>query len=367
VNSTTRSPDDSGIQIQFKIDLPVCTLDVDLQLPGTGITALFGASGAGKTTFLRVVAGLEPARDVYIKVNNDVWQDDTCSFFLATYKRKLGYVFQEAHLFPHLNVLQNLQYGMHRMPVITRCLSLDEIIALLGLRNLTMRNPDTLSGGERQRVAIARALATSPRILLMDEPLTALDHDRKAEIMPYLERLHNELEIPMLYVTHALDEVARLADYLIVFEAGKVVANGPTNSLLTRLDLCAAYGESASAIVEASVISHDAQYDLTCVQFSGGTLQIPQKIAAVGAKMRLRIQARDVSLSIALQSDTSNLNSIAATVVALSAESVGQLTVRLDLNGTPLLAQITYKSAMNMHLVPGSRIYAHIKSIAILM
>ncbi len=354
------------INARFKVNYGGFSLDVDLALPGRGVTALFGTSGSGKTTCLRVIAGLERASDAYLEVNGEIWQDDQRGIFLPTYKRSLGYVFQEASLFAHLDVKRNLEYGMRRISTTSRQVSLDQAVSLLDIGHLMQRKPDKLSGGERQRVAIARALATSPRILLMDEPLAALDAKRKSEIMPYLERLHDELDIPILYVSHSPDEVARLADHLVLLENGKVIASGATNDLLTRLDLDVARGDSASALVTATISAHDPGFHLSSATFSGGQLLLPQQSATIGQQVRIRVQARDVSLSLTPQRDTSILNIVAATVTELSSDSAGQVMVGLDANGTRLLARITSKSCVEMDLVPGKALYAQIKGIAIL-
>ena len=360
------SAPDTGLQMRCKLDYLGFALDVDLQLPARGVTALFGPSGSGKTSCLRIIAGLERAADVYLAINGAVWQDDARGIFVPTHRRGLGYVFQEASLFAHLDVRHNLAFGMRRIPPAQRRVSLDFAVALLGIGHLQARRPDTLSGGERQRVAIARALATSPQVLLMDEPLAALDATRKAEIMPYLERLHDELAIPILFVSHALDEVARLADHLVLLEAGKVVAHGATGELLTRIDLGLAHGDSASALIDAGIVAHDAPYHLSSAEFSGGMLLLPRQTATIGARVRIRIQARDVSLSLAPQRDTSILNSIAVTVTELSDDAPGQVMVGLDADGTRILARITRKSAVAMGLQPGLRVHAQIKGVAIL-
>ena len=214
------------IAVRLVLARPGFTLDVDLQLPGRGVTALFGPSGCGKTTCLRAIAGLVRAQPGRVEVNGEVWQDDAQGLWRATHERALGYVFQEASLFAHLDVRRNMEYGLRRLPPARRRVSLEQAVELLGIGHLMERKPQALSGGERQRVAIARALATSPRLLLMDEPLAALDQARKAEILPYLERLHDELAIPVLYVSHAPDEVARLADHVVYLEAGRARAVG---------------------------------------------------------------------------------------------------------------------------------------------
>jgi molybdate transport system ATP-binding protein len=356
----------SALRARFTVDYDAFSMDVDLQLPGRGVTALFGPSGSGKTTFLRVIAGLERASNAYLEVNGEVWQDDARGIFLPTHQRALGYVFQEASLFAHLDVHRNLEYGMRRISRASRRVSLDQAVALLEIGHLKQRRPDTLSGGERQRVAIARALATSPDILLMDEPLAALDAKRKAEIMPYLERLHDELDIPVLYVSHATEEVARLADHLVLVDAGKIVASGATNDLLTRLDLDIAHGDTAGALVDATIVEHDPEYHLSCAEFAGGRLFLPQQTARVGQQVRIRIQARDVSLCLAPARDTSILNIVTATVSALSDDAVGQVMVGLDAGGTRILARITRKSAVAMQLAPGQSVYAQIKGVAML-
>lgn len=356
----------NAIQARVNVAYPDYSLAVDLELPGEGITALFGPSGAGKTTFLRAIAGLERARGSHIAVGGEVWQDDARGIFIPTHRRALGFVFQDVILFDHLNVKRNLEFGMKRVPEPQRKISLDHAVDLLGIAHLMERMPCTLSGGERQRVGIARALATSPRVLLLDEPLTALDMQRKSEIMPYLERLSEELNIPMLYVSHALDEVARLADHIVLLEAGRVLASDSTNSLLTRLDMPLAHGDAAAAVISGRVSSRDSEFQLACVDFPGGQIFLPNDTINIGQSVRLRIQARDVSLTLERQSGTSILNSIAATVVDLSDDSIGQMMVGLDAGGTRLLCRITKKSASTLELKPGKTLYAQVKGVAVL-
>ncbi len=357
------------VRASFRLKHPGFELDVDLDLAGRGVTALFGPSGSGKTSCLRTIAGLERGAQVskaYIAVNDVVWQDDAQGLFVPLHQRALGYVFQDANLFTHLSVAQNLVFGMTRVPPAQRRVALEQAVALLGIGHLLERRIGALSGGERQRVAIARALATSPRILLMDEPLAALDVQRKAEILPYIEKLHSELEIPVLYVSHALDEVARLAEHLVLLEAGRVTASGPTDELLTRLDLPLAHGDSAGAVLAATVLSHDPGDHLSSVGFCGGTLIVPQSSAVIGQRLRIRVQARDVSLTLSRQSGTSILNILSATITALSCESPGQVMVALDVGGCPLLARVTARSAHALGLAPGLALYAQIKGVAIL-
>ena len=359
----------SGIQASFKLSHPGFALDVTLDLPGRGVTALYGPSGSGKTSCLRVFAGLtrtDPTYKATLRINGEVWQDDQRRLFVPAHQRALGYVFQDAKLFAHLNVAQNIGFGRARIAPQDQRVSVDQAVALLGIGPLMQRAPETLSGGERQRVAIARALATSPRLLLMDEPLAALDARRKAELLPYLERLHTELDIPVVYVSHAIDEVARLADHLVLLEAGRVLASGPTPELLVRLDLPLAHGDTAGAVITATVQSHHPDDHLTTVHFDGGSLLIPQQNAGTGQTLRIRVQARDVSLTLTRQTGSSILNILPATVTALSTDSPGQNMVSLDIGGTPLLARITQRSAKAMELKPGLALFAQIKGAAIL-
>jgi molybdate transport system ATP-binding protein len=274
------------IEARFKLDYPGFTLDVDLSLPSTGITALFGVSGSGKTTLLRAIAGLERVPTGRLVFDGAVWQDGNT--FLPTHQRPLGYIFQEASLFPHLSARGNLEYGMQRRPASA---DFSHTVELLGIGHLLDRQPETLSGGERQRVAIARALLTQPRLLLMDEPLAALDLARKREILPYLEQLHEELKIPVLYVSHAPDEVVRLADHLVALDAGRVVAAGPLAETLARTDLPIPLGEDAGMVIEGTVAERDAQRQLARLEFPGGTLWVRDNGHPVGKRLRVRVLA----------------------------------------------------------------------------
>jgi len=342
------------------------TLDVNMQLPGRGITALYGASGSGKTTCLRVLAGLERQSLGRISVGGEVWQDTSQNIFRPVHRREIGYVFQEASLFDHLDVEGNVKFGFERIPLHQRRHGWDRALALLGIADLLKRWPHELSGGERQRVAIARALATSPRLLLMDEPLASLDGQRKADILPYLERLHEELDMPVLYVSHAPDEVARLADHLVLLEGGRVKASGPTRELMTRLDSPLAQGDSAAAIIEAIVTSTEPAYHLSYAKFSGGSISVLNPKLQVGQRVRLRLQARDVSITLQRQEGTSVQNIFAVVVTQISPDSGGQVMLALDACGSALLARITQKSVDALGLVPGCRVYAQVKGVAII-
>ena len=333
---------------------------MDLALPMRGVTALFGPSGSGKTTLLRLIAGLERATEGHLSLGDAVWQD--ASVFLPTHQRSVGVVFQDARLFPHLTVRQNLLYGQRRTGAVG---GLDAMAERLGIDHLLARKPDRLSGGEAQRVAIARALLTRPRILLMDEPLAALDANRRAEILPYLERLHAELDIPILYVTHSFDEVVRLADHLVLLEAGGVVASGRLTEMMTRLDLPLAHRPEAEAIIEAEVLEHDTEFHLTCVGFAGGRLWLSLQDAPMGRTVRVRIRARDVSLTQVPQTGTSILNILPAVLTDLVGEGDSQVVIGLDIGGTRFLSRVTRKSVSLLGLVPGMTVYAQIKGVAI--
>ncbi|MCW8826410.1 MAG: molybdenum ABC transporter ATP-binding protein [Gammaproteobacteria bacterium] len=352
------------IEARFKIERDDFVLDVDLNIPDKGVTAIFGPSGCGKTTLLRAMAGLECCRDGYLKIGDQLWQNG--KQFVAPHKRPLGYVFQEASLFAHLTVQGNLEYGVRRVPANQRKVSIDSAIELLGIGHLLQRRTGQLSGGEQHRVAIARALAVSPQILLMDEPLAALDLARKREIMPYLESLHDELDIPVVYVSHSPDEVARLADHLVLLEAGQIKGAGPIGEMLTRLDLPLAHGDDAEALIEAVVAEHDDEFNLTYVDFAGGRFTVTHKDLPVGRSVRVRVAARDVSLTLAHQSGTSILNIFPATVEALIPEGESQVMVRLQVGGVPMLTRVTRKSAALLELQPGKSLYAQAKSVALL-
>lgn len=360
------TPSSTQITAQLKLARPGFVLDVDLRLPGRGVTALFGPSGCGKTTCLRAIAGLSRAQPGRVEVNGEVWQDDDRCIWRATHERGLGYVFQEASLFDHLSVKSNIDYGLKRTPPQRRTVALEQAVDLLGIGHLMDRMPQALSGGERQRVAIARALATAPRLLLMDEPLAALDAQRKAEVLPYLERLHRALDIPVLYVSHAIDEVARLAGHMVLLQAGQVLSQGHTHELIVRLDLPLAHGDAAATVIEGTVLQHDARDHITTVSFPGGHLLLVSPGArAPGDVLRLRVQARDVSLALTPPCDSSILNILPARVVALSVDSPGQLMVALDAGTTRLLARVTQRSAEALSLEPGKQVYAQVKGVAI--
>jgi molybdate transport system ATP-binding protein len=353
-----------SIQARFRIDRPGFTLDVDLALPSRGVTALFGPSGSGKTTLLRCIAGLERAPQGFLCVNGEVWQDGKT--WLPTHERPLGYVFQEASLFSHLSVLGNLQYGRKRIAAAQR-VSLDRSVELLGIERLLERKPDRLSGGERQRVAIARALAAGPRILLMDEPLASLDLKRKHEILPYLERLHDELEIPVLYVSHSPDEVARLADSLVALEDGRVLVDGPLPETLARLDLPIQLGEDVGVVLAATVGAIDETWHLARLDFSGGTLWTRDSGVPAGRRVRVRILARDVSLAREHPGKTSIQNVLPGRVDAIADdEHPGSALVRVQVGPSAFIARLTKRATAELEIAEGLHVWVQLKSVALL-
>ncbi|TVT91293.1 molybdenum ABC transporter ATP-binding protein [Pseudomonas sp. RGB] len=357
------------IEVRLQLNYPGFALKVDLKLPGRGVTALYGHSGSGKTTCLRCIAGLERAEDGFVQINDQAWQDSRNGLFVPPHKRALGYVFQEASLFPHLSVRANLEFGFKRIARQQRRVDMAHATELLGIAHLLDRHPQHLSGGERQRIGIARALLTSPQLLLMDEPLAALDSKRKSEILPYLERLHDELDIPVLYVSHAQDEVARLADHIVLLSDGQALASGPIGETLARLDLPMALGDDAGVVINGSVSAYDAHYHLLTLQLpdSALSMRVAHAPLALGKQLRIKVQARDVSLSLQAQEPSSILNRLPVTVTGeICADNNAHVLVRLDAGGTPLLARITRFSRDQLQLHPGQALWAQIKAVAVL-
>lgn len=357
------------IDVRLQLTYSGFALEVDLHLPGRGVTALYGHSGSGKTTCLRCIAGLERAEDGFIQINDEVWQDSRNGLFMPPHKRALGYVFQEASLFAHLSVRANLEFGLKRIPRQQRRVDMAQATELLAIGHLLERNPEHLSGGERQRIGIARALLTSPKLLLMDEPLAALDSQRKGEILPYLERLHDELDIPVLYVSHAQDEVARLADHIVLLSDGKALASGPIGETLARLDLPLARGDDAGVVINGTVSAYDEHYQLLTLQLPDSALhmRVAHAPLAVGKALRIKVQARDVSLSLQAEEHSSILNRLPVTVTQeIPADNSAHVLVRLDAGGTPLLARITRFSRDQLQLHPGQTLWAQIKAVAVL-
>ena len=352
------------IEAEFAGTVGSFRLQVAFQFPTSGVTALFGPSGSGKTTILRCIAGLQrlPGR---LLVDGETWQDDARGVFRKPHQRRLGYVFQEASLFPHLSVRGNLLYGAHRAGV-APVLTFAAVVEMLGLGLLLDRTPAALSGGERQRVAVGRALLSQPRLLLLDEPLSALDQGAREEIVAYFEVLHRELSIPMLYVSHDLAEVARLSDHLVVLAAGAKLAEGPVRQILERLDLHpTAERFEAGVVLDARVAAHDTRYHLSRLWHGRQIITVPLVDAAVGAPVRLRIRARDVALATRRPRAISIRNVLTGTVTAIREQpGTAYAEALVDIGGGRLRARITREAAADLALRSGKRVFALVKSIS---
>lgn len=319
-------------------------LQVDTHIPASGITGVFGESGSGKTTLLRAMAGLESHNDG-----------------IAVHQRRVGLVFQEPRLFPHMSVRKNIEYGMRRNAEAST--SVDEVARFLEIDSLLARHPHSLSGGEAQRVSIARVLCQSPRLILMDEPLSALDERRRGELLPYLDRLHRESTVPIVYVSHNIDEICRLSDHLLVLDNGRVIAEGELLQMASRIDLPQLSGRNAGAAIEATQRSYDERFDLTLFRFSGGDLWVPGRHTA--AKARLRIRASDISLSLAPAKSSTVLNSLPAVVAATANESRATALLRIAVGDDLLVARITRRSLEQLDLKVGDSVFAQIKAVTV--
>lgn len=351
---------------RFRVPYPGFELNAEMDVPAKGVTVIFGRSGSGKTTLLRCMAGLHRAQEGFFQIGDDVWQDESKSLFLPVHERAIGLVFQDARLFPHLNVHANLNYGYRRIPENERRIGFDRIVDLLQLTPLLERMPGNLSGGEQQRVAIGRALLTSPRLLLMDEPLANLDASRKREILPFLLKLRSELDIPVVYVSHSIEEILQLVDTLVLLHDGRVTASGSAERVLADLPP----GERsepglAGTLLDTVVADHDDAFALTRVRYGDQFLYLPRQEAVAGRPLRLHILARDVSLVVSpAEIQTSVLNVLEATVTEImESDPAGHaVDIKLDI-GQPLLATITRKSLAKLELKPGQTVYAHIKAV----
>ena len=352
------------IRVDLRLERGGFHLAADFEVPASGFTAVFGPSGCGKTTLLRAIAGLEPAAEGVLRVGRATWQD--ADRRLPPYRRAVGYVFQQPVLFAHLGVRENLRFGMRRRRGDGPGLAFDQVVDLLGLSAMLERRVPGLSGGERQRVAIAQALLSRPQLLLMDEPLSALDQASRSVLLPYLDDMQRQLAIPVLYVSHALDEVARLTDRMVLMRDGQVVTSGEINELLTRLDLRMAHGRNAEAVVQARVHAHDRVDRLTELRFSGGRLWVPGVEAPPGTAVRLRVRARDVSLALRPLEGTSILNSFPVVVSELVDDGPAQVMVRLVAGDAVLLTRVTRRSRRLLGIEPGKQLHAQVKSVALL-
>ena len=341
-------------------------LNMDLTCEADGVIALFGRSGAGKTSLANMLAGLLKPDSGRIVLRDTVLFDSERGIDLPPEARRLGYVFQEGRLFPHMKVRHNLTYGYRRLPEAERHVQPEQIVELLDLGALLERRPRDLSGGEKQRVALGRALLANPRLLLMDEPLAALDQPRREEVLPFIERLGEELDIPIVYISHAMEEIMRLAETMVLISDGRVAAVGSVPELTSRLDLRPLTGRyEAGSVFDAKVLGHDQDFSLTRLGFAGGTLQVPRLDLPPGDELRIRIRARDVVLARQAPPMTSVLNVFEGTVQEVSAESGALVDVLLDLKGAPLWARITAKSKKDLGIEPGNRLHALIKAVAV--
>lgn len=361
------SGDDAMGDVAFRGTLGAFTLDVAFTFPMRGITALFGPSGCGKTTILRCMAGLQNLPGC-LAIGRDIWQDSDRRTFLKPHRRPVGYVLQEASLFPHLSVRGNLRFGLRRSGKreSDHALRFDDVVALLGIGPLLGRGTATLSGGERQRVAIGRALLSQPQLLLMDEPLAALDSMTKDEIIPYLETLQKTLHMPMVYVSHDIAEVARLADRIVVLSNGRKIADGPVTTVWEKLDLQSAIDRAeAGVILAVRVVRHDTAFRLTYLDHHGQELAIPMVDRAPGSTLRIRILARDVSLAIERPSGISIRNVLAGIIRDIIEEpETAHAEVLIDLGGAVVRSSVTRASVAELNLAPGHAVFAMVKSIA---
>jgi molybdate transport system ATP-binding protein len=397
----------------FQLQRKSFLLDVEFSIPDNGITVVFGRSGAGKSSLLRCIAGLEKPQQGKLMVKEHCWQDADAHYFRPVWKRAVGYVFQEGYLFPHLSVKQNLLYGYTRArknkraltgggvdPVVkprddnartmpsreqrmssrglttgsrestnTSDISYEEVVEYLSLENLLKREVTDLSGGEKQRIAIARAFLTAPDVLLMDEPVSALDEESKQDVFTCLKRLREKTSIPVIYVTHSWREMLQLADTIVFMQQGKITAAGEATTLLTQLDLPLSHSDQASAVFDATVTKHDQPFGLTHLSFSGGTILVPFQDVAIKTRHRISIRARDVSITLKKPEQTTILNVFPATITEIDTTSRqshhGQCLVKLDLHGTQLLARITRQSKERLNLVPAMSVYVQVKSAAL--
>ncbi|MEQ8346709.1 MAG: molybdenum ABC transporter ATP-binding protein [Sneathiellaceae bacterium] len=355
------------LQVALRHGFPGFDLDVAFDCPGSGVTALFGPSGAGKSSTVQAIAGLLRPREGRIVLEGEVLLDTETGAFLPPQRRRIGYVFQDLRLFPHLSVQGNLLFGWRRTGRRLGRAEIDRLVELLGIGHLLHRRPRALSGGERQRVALGRALLADPRLLLLDEPRAGLDQARKEELLPYLERLRDERRVPILLVSHALTEVARLADSLVVMQQGRVLASGSLFDLLARPDLAPlAAGPDAGAVLQARVTAHDTAHALTELQLDGGArLLVPALPAAPGASVRLRILARDVTLALDPPQRISANNVLPASILDLRPGAGPEMDVALAVGDARLLARITRLSAARLALAPGLAVHAIVKSVTV--
>jgi len=356
----------ADLEISIRKRLGAFALDAQFATRARGLTALFGPSGSGKSTIVAAIAGLLRPTSGRIVAGGETLFDAARGIDVPAERRRVGYVFQDARLFPHLKVRDNLAYGLKRAPAGDRAIGFDAVVELLGIGPLLERRPLRLSGGEKQRVAIGRALLAQPRLLLMDEPLASLDAARRLEILPYVERLRDELGLRIVYVSHTLEEVLRLASTIVVVDAGRVVAQGTPAELAQRRDLQPFFGRfEAGAVLEGRVASHDEAHRLTRVDLGRHVLVLPRLALAAGAAVRVRVRARDVILAVAPPEGLSVQNVLPGVVTEIVEEPGSHAEVKLDAAGIALLARVTRDSVHRLGLAPGRQVFALVKSVAI--
>jgi molybdate transport system ATP-binding protein len=356
------------LNANFDLAFPTFHLHANIAVPAEGITAVFGPSGCGKTTLLRCLAGLERSPMGSMTLRHHTWQDESQHIFVPLSERPIGYVFQEPRLFPHLNVQANLQYGWKRTSASARRITLDQVVQVLDIKKLLDRRPSSLSGGEQQRIAIGRALLTSPQLLLMDEPLSSLDLQRKREILPFIQRLDAEFHIPIIYVSHDLNEIVELAKTVVLLKDGRVMEVGPIEDVFSKLNIRHLIPDNhLGALVDTTVAEQDQEFSLTKLVFAGGHLHVPHQHRQIGERLRVQILAKDVSIVSSQPAfQTSVLNLLEATIVEIGEVKAEHplVDIKLDI-GCPLLATITRKSLATLQLHPGQRVYAQIKAVAL--
>jgi molybdate transport system ATP-binding protein len=328
------------------------------------IVGLFGRSGAGKTSVINAIAGIATPQRGHIRINDATLFDAVQGVDLPPEARRIGYVFQDSLLFPHLDVKANLLYGQRRRPVAERFIAPERVVELLGLGPLLARNTHTLSGGEKQRVAIGRALLAQPRLLLLDEPLAALDGARKSEILTYIERLRDELRLPMFYVSHSIPEITRLADTIVLLADGKCLAVGNAEDVFERVDRSLDDDEEAVSLVETRIVAHDEPEHLTTLAFDGGKLIVPRLQGTIGDRVRATIRARDVSLALQRPAGISILNVIPGCVASVNTEGRAAVHVRVAVGGALITARITRRSLHELDVQPGHDVYALVKAVS---
>ena len=353
----------NSMKINVLVQRDDFTLEINTEIAPSGVTAVFGPSGSGKTTLLRSIAGLINNTQGSIRVNNVVWQNET--EFLSTHRRGVGFVFQQPSLFEHLNVKKNIDFGLHRAKAPMSPKQIQLMLDLMGIQPLLNRMPWQLSGGEQQRVAIARTLVTNPNLLLLDEPLAALGDDQRASILTFFNQTFEQLSIPVIYVSHVKDEIARLANHLILLESGKIIGQGEIKEMFTSLDLPLAHALDAESVIETEVTDYDENFGLVRLTLAGISLHVASPPLTLGSHVRLQIFARDISIALEKPNNSSILNVIPVIIDSLKQQGKSQVNLRLLVGNSVILSRITRKSALQLNLKPGDSVYAQIKTAAI--